>query len=226
MDKKVKINKRAIKEDKFTTFVFLAKDYFIDNWTYFAGGVILVIAAIAAITFVRSNSVKGEQAAIDTYNRAMGELSVRNYQPAVADLRVVIDQYGSSSQAQMALFTLGNTYLEMKNYNEAKVAFEEFLDKYGKDDQYFTASVISGIAAALAGTGDMSAAAAKYREAAEKYPDMELAGDYYLQAMHYYLKSGDMESARSMYAKIAERFVGTAYYTNGQRIASEYKLSL
>lgn len=225
MDKRIKIDRRAIKEDKFTTFVFLAKDYVLNNWTYFVGGIILIIAVIAAVTFVSSSGIKSEQAAIDLYNRAMGELSVRNYQPAVADLKAVIDQYGSSSQARMALFLLGSTYLEMKSYSEAETAFEKFLGKYG-EDRYFTVSAISGIAAALAGTGDMPAAAAKYREAAEKYPDMELAGDYYLKAMHYYLKSGDMESARSMYAKIAERFAGTAYYTNSRRIASEYKLSL
>ncbi len=225
MTKNVKISKREIKEDKFTTFMLLAKDYVLEQWIYVVGAVAAIIIIILGITFYRSSEVKDEAKAAEIASRAMAELSSRNYQTAIVDFKSIVDEYGSTSQAEAALFELGNAYYKARNFTEAKAAYEQFIRKYDQDT-YFTASALAGIAACLAGSGDLGGAADKYREAAEKYPTFELAGDYYTHAMYYYLKSGNRESARVIYAKITKDFPGSRYITESQRIAGEHNLQL
>jgi TolA-binding protein len=155
----------------------------------------------------------------------MGEMRSGNYQLAIVDLKTVIDEYGSSSQAEQASFNLANAYFGVKNYPEAKTAFEDYLSKYGSDI-YFETSAMAGIAASMAGNGDIKDAADKYREIAEKYPDFKLAGEFYLKAMLHYIKSDNLESAKVMYAKISKDFENTRYYQEGTRLAGEYKIKL
>jgi outer membrane protein assembly factor BamD (BamD/ComL family) len=225
MKHNIKITKREIKEDKFTTFVFRAKDFVGDRWTYFAAGLAAVIIVIVGITYIQSRSTAQENNAIDVYNRALSELRMGNYQLSIVDFKTVIDQYGSTSQAKMAAFNLGNAYFAAKNFTEAKAAFEIYLKKHA-DNKFFVTSAMEGIAASLAGMGEYKAAADKYRETAEKYPDFRLAGEYYLRALENYIKADEMESARVMLAKITNDFENTQYYSQGARLAAEHGLRL
>jgi TolA-binding protein len=225
MSKTIKISKREIKEDKFTTFMLLAKDYVMERWVYFVGGVAVVFAAVIIVSFLKSGSAKNEQQAEGVYGRAMSELYNKNYQLAIVDFKTVVDQYGSSSQGEMALFNLANAYLLAKNFPDAKTAFERYLAKYD-GDKYFTTSAIAGIAACLAGTGDVAGAAEKYREAAEKYATFQLAGEYYYQALYYFIKSGNLESAKVVLAKINKEFSSSRFAREGLRLASEHNIVL
>jgi outer membrane protein assembly factor BamD (BamD/ComL family) len=225
MSKTIKISKREIKEDKFTTFVLQAKDYVTEQWVYFAGGAAVLIVAVLIVSFLKSSAVKNEQQAVEIYNRAMGEMAGKNYQLAIVDFKTVVDQYGSTSQGEMALFNLANAYLESKNFSDAKSCYERYLSKYS-DDEFFTTSALAGVAACLAGEGDAAGAAEKYREAAEKYPKFQLAGEYYYQALYYYVKSGNLESAKVMLATINKDFPGSRYAREGPRLASEHNIVL
>lgn len=225
MSKTIKITKREIKEDKFTTFMLQAKDYVMERWVYFVGGLVVVFAAVLIASFLKSGATKNEQVAVETYNRAMSELYSKNYQLAVVDFKTVVDQYGSTSQGEMALFNLGNAYLQSKNFPDARATFERYLAKYD-DDKFFTASAIAGIAACLVGTGDVAGAADKYREAAEKFTDFQLAGEYYYQALYYYVQSGNIESAKVVLTKLNKEFPGTRADRDGLRLASEHNIVL
>jgi outer membrane protein assembly factor BamD (BamD/ComL family) len=220
-----KITKREIKEDKFTTFTLQAKDYVMERWVYFVGGLVVVFAAVLIVSFLRSGTAKNEQQAAEVYNRAMSELYSKNYQLAVVDFKTVVDQYGSTTQGEMALFNLANAYLESKNFPDAQTTFERYLAKYD-DDKYFTASAIAGIAACLAGKGDTAGAAEKYREAAEKYADFQLAGEYYYQALYYYVQSGNLESAKVVLTKLNKEFPGSRADREGLRLATEHNIVL
>jgi TolA-binding protein len=225
MIRNVKISKREMKEDKFTTFMLRTKDYIFEQWIYLAGGAILIIVVIIGITMIRAERIKSEKEAADIYSQAMSELLSRNYQLAIVDFKTIVDQYGSAPVSRQALFNLGNAYFTAKNYTEAITAFETYISKY-KGDKFFITSAMAGIAASLAGNGDFAGAADKYREAAEKYPDFKLAGDYYLKAMTYYIRSGNVESARVIYARLGKDFEDTPYYAQGQLLARENNIGL
>jgi outer membrane protein assembly factor BamD (BamD/ComL family) len=221
----VKITKREIKEDKFTTFVFQAKDYVTERWAYFVGAAAVIVIIIVGISFIRSQNASRTSEAADIYNRALGEYRAANYQLAVVDFKTIMDDYGSTSFGPQATFNLGNAYFAAKNYTEAQSAFENYLEKY-KDDKYFVTSAMAGIAASLAGAGDFKQAADKYREAAEKYPDFKLAGEYYLHALENYVKADEMESAKVILAKLTNDYRDTQYFMMGARLAAEHGLRL
>ncbi len=221
----VKITKREIKEDKFTTFVFQAKDYVYERWAYFVGAAAVIIIVIVGMSLIRSQGTSRTMEAADIYNRALGEYRSANYQLAIVDFKTIMDDYGSTTYGPMAAFNLGNAYFSAKNYAEAKTAFENYLDDY-KGDKYFVTSAMAGIAASLAGTGDYKQAADAYREAAEKYPDFHLSGEYYLHALDNYVKADEMESAKVILAKLTNEYKDTQYYMIGARLAAEHGLRL
>lgn len=221
----VKITKREIKEDKFTTFVFQAKDYVYDRWPYFVGVAAAIVIVIVAVSLIQSQGAARTKEAADIYNRALGEFRSANFQLAIVDFKTIIDDYGSTDYGRLAAFNLGNAYFSAKNFTEAKTAFENYLKGY-KDDKYFVTSAMTGIAASLAGLGQFKDAADKYREAAEKYPDFNLAGEYYLEALDNYVKADEMESAKVILAKLTNDYRDTQYYMRGTRLAAEHGLRL
>lgn len=225
MRQNIKISKREMKEDKFTTFILRAKDYVTENWMYFAGGLAAVIIVVGGISLIQSNRTKQEIQAAEIYNRAMTEYHNGSYQLAITDFKSVVDQYGSTSRAKDAAFNLGNAYFANGSHLEAKEAFENYLAEYS-DNEYFVTSAIAGIAASLAGMGQFQEAADKYREAAEKYEDFKMAGQYYLKAMQYYIKAQQPESAKVIFAKITNEFKDTPVYLDAARLAAEHKINL
>lgn len=225
MKKQIKITKREIKEDKFTTFMLIAKDYATENWRFLVGAVAAVVIIFVAIKLWQSQDVKQEQEAADMFNRGLAQMRGDNFQLAIVDFKKIVDEFGSTTQAEVAAFNLGNAYLGNKNYTEAKAAYEAFLNR-NPQDKFFVTSALAGIAACQVGSGDLAGAADKYREAAEKYPDFEYAGEYFLKAMQCYAKVGNLESARVIYAKMSKDFIGTPYLAEGQRLAGEYNIQL
>lgn len=225
MAKKVKITRREMKEDSFVTFMLQAKDFMLERWVYFAGGLALVVVVVVAFSIIQAENQKNEKAAAQLFSQAMNSYYNRQYQTAIIDLQSVVDNYGSTDIAGKALFNLGNAYFAAKNYPEAIETFENYLRSH-QEDILFVTSAMAGIAASLAGNGELRAAADKYREAAEKYPDFPMAGEYYLKAMKYYIKAGEMESARVIFARLARDYENTAYYAESKRVAGENNISL
>jgi len=225
MRQNVRITKREIKEDKFATFMLVAKDYVVERWTYFAISAAAIIVVVVAFTLIRSSQSSQEGEALQAYNRALSELRSANFQLAIVDFKTVMDQYGSSSLAEPAAFNLGNAHFGASNFAEAKTAFEDYLKRYA-GNKYFVTSAMAGVAASLAGLGETKAAADKFRETAEKYPDFKLAGEYYLKALEYYIKANEMESAKVILAKLTKDFPETRYYMEGARLAAEHGLRL
>lgn len=225
MAKKTRITRREMKEDSFVTFMLQTKDFMLERWVYFLGGLALIVVVIVAFSIIKAEQAKSEKAAADFYSRAMSSYFGRQYQAAIIDFQSIIEKYGSTSSARSALFNLGNTYFAAKNYPEAIATFEQYLEKY-QEDIVFTASAMAGIAASLAGNGDFKGGADKFRETAEKYPEYALAGEYYLRAMKFYIKAGEIESARVIFARLAKDYENSVYYAESQRVAGEHDISL
>ena len=226
MKQNVRLTKKDLKQDKFAAAMLVTKDYVVQNWMYVVGGIVAVFIIIIGVTFMKSEGSKKSGEGAQTYNLAMGEFMNKSYQQAIVGLKVVIDEFGSTTYGEQARFNLGNAYFESRNYTEAQTAFESYLKKYGDKDKYFTTSAMAGIAQCRAALGFPGEAADKFRETAEKYKDFKLAGQYYVNAMDYYIKSGNLESARVIFAKITKDFENTPYYKDAALIAGENNIEL
>ena len=167
MGTKVKITKKQIKQDKFTTFMLQSKDWLSDNWQPVAiGAAVLVIAVVAVVYFVNVQETKGKEAGV-RLSQAVANLNRGNYQEAILELNAIADEYGGRTGG-MALFYLANAHYESRNYDQAIENYQKYIDKYSLDN-LTTSSAIAGIAASLESKQEFLAAGDKYYEAIEYY---------------------------------------------------------
>ena len=205
---KVKLTKKQIKEDKFTTFMLTTKNQVTENWQYFAIGLVVLILAIAAVVFYIDMQSKQEIEASTLYSQGVTEFRQQSYQNALLTLQLVLDQHDGTEPAQQATFLLGDVNLRTKNYPEAIRYFEMYIKKYSNDKLKVAASH-AGIATAYENQGQFQQAADEFVKASSVNEDGPLVGDYYYSAMRNFLEIGDESSAKIQYDKIMEKFEGT-----------------
>jgi TolA-binding protein len=220
MFEKVKLSKRQIKEDKFTTFMLSSKQQLENNWQYFAIAAIVVVLGVVGIIYYFNS--REESAALAANQLAQATMQYRqgNSQVAILTLTDILNKYGSSSFAEQATFLLGKINLETRNYEEAKLHFNSYLDKY-KNDQLNRSAAMAGLAVAMENQGQYADAAAQFEKAAVEYPESALLPELHLGAMRNYLMAGQIEKAREHFDIISEKFEGTETVNNAARLFYE-----
>lgn len=216
MYNKVKLSKRQIKEDKFTTFMLSSREYSRDNWQFFVIGLFVVILmAIGAVYYFDSQSAAKEDAAV-RFSRALLDYRNGNNQVAILSFSKVLEDFAGDEVAEQATFLLGKINLESRNYPEATRYFEMYLTKYPNDSLTRAASV-AGIATTLENQGEYAEAAAKFMVAISDFPEGPQTGDYYMASLRNYLQVGDFESALVQLNEIEEQFKGTGLANRARR---------
>lgn len=220
MQNKVKISKRQLKEDKFTTFMLDSKDRLMDTWQFWVIGLVGVVLVVAAIIYYTSSQSTKAIEASEKYANAVMDYRNGSSQIAILSLTQVVDDYGSTQTAEQATFLLGKISYETKNYAEATRWFESYISKY-KGNKLDRAAAFAGIAACLEEQGSFAEAAAKYEEAATAYPGGPLEGDYLTSAMRNYLLAGDIAKAKAKLDRIEQDFPNTDIAQRAARLFSE-----
>lgn len=208
MQSKVKLTKRQIKEDKFTTFMLNARRRFQQNWQFYAIGIVLVLLIAAAVNWYLSDRQSHQAEAEAKFARAVLDYQAGDNQVALLGFDQLLNEYGSTDVAEQATYLLGNIHLSNKNYEDAIRYFEIYLERY-PDDLLNRAAAQAGIAAAQEDLGNYAEAAEAFARAAEMHPEGPLAADYELGALRNYINAGDLEAAESHYNIIAEKYADT-----------------
>lgn len=224
MQSKVKLSKRQIKEDKFTTFVLTSKQRVIDNWQFLVIGVVVVVLVVAGIVYFVNSRSTWQAEAGQRFAQAMMEYRNGDRQIAVTSFEQVLDDYGSHVVAEEATYMLGSVNFELKNYSEAIRYWEMYLSKY-QEDQLKRAAAQAGIASAYENQGDYTQAAEWFEKAVEGFPEGPLVPDYYFGAMRCYVLAGNMEAARAKLDTIAEQFEGSDIHNRAARYFAEHAYS-
>jgi TolA-binding protein len=220
MQSKVKLTRRQMKEDKFTTFMLTTKDQVSENWQFYVIGLVAIIVLVAAVVWYIDHQSAQASEATTKFSDAMLEYQAGNDQVAILGLSQVIDDYGSSAVAANATYLLANIYLSSRNYGEATRYFQQYLDKY-KDNRLNRASCYAGIAAAYEGQGDYAQAASSYAQAYEEFPGGPLAADHAYGAMRSYIEADDLESADHWLTILKDKFAGSDSTRRAQRLYAE-----
>ncbi len=195
MQSKVKLSKRQIKEDKFTTFMLTSKQQLSDNWQFLVIGIVIVALIIFGIGYYFSSQSDWQVEGSEAFARAVMQYRNGDLQVALSSFEQVLDDYGSHNVAEPAAFLLGRTYFQMNNWSEATAAWEDYLANY-KDNKMNRAAALAGIAAINENQGTYATAAQKYLEAVEEFPNGPLAADYRFGAMRAYLADNQEDLAR------------------------------
>lgn len=205
---KVKLTKRQIKEDKFTTAMLKAKSQLLENWQFYAiGTLVVVLVCFAAVYYVQSKETARTEASA-MYARGLMESRQGNTQVAILSLTEIVEEHGGTSAAQQATFLLGSINFKSRNYPEAIRYYEMYLSKYS-DDKLNRAASQAGIASSYENQGEFAKAATEFDAAIGQWADGPMVALYHQSAMRNYLLAGDIESGRTHLKALQDDFPGS-----------------
>jgi TolA-binding protein len=225
MQSKVKLTKRQVKEDKFTTFMLTSKDKlreeFEDKWQYYVIGLVLVVVVVWAIGWHFSRQSAREVEAAEALSRAMVTYQSGDNQVATLELSQIVENYASSSAAEQATYLLGNLSLTSRSYEEAINYYQTYLDNFS-GDRINRAAAYAGIATAYENQAQNAEAADSFGRAAAEDPQGPLVADYFYGALRNHLAAGNMEQARSLLTRLEDDYPGSDWTRKAQiRIAEK-----
>jgi len=201
-----KLKKRQIKEDKLVTAYFKAQDWLREN-TRLLGyiGIGVVVVALIVVLVVRSERSAEDKASVEL---ARAELLVDQgkNEDAIAVLESLVDRYGGTSAARLALLDLANTYYQQGEFDLAIKYFDQYIKKHSGYDPLLTASAIAGKASCLEAKGQYEEAAKLFVQAAEKNPDGFNAPEYLMNAAFCYEHLQRWNEAEKLYKRILDEY--------------------
>ena len=224
MQSKVKLTKRQVKEDKFTTFMLTSKDRlreeFEEKWQYYVIGLVLVVVVVWAIGWHFGRQSARDIEAAEALSRAMVTYQSGDNQVATLELSQIVDNYASSSAAEQATYLLGNLSLTTRSYEEAIRFYQAYLGNFG-GDQVNRAAAYAGIAAAYEDQAQHAEAAENFGKAAAEDPKGPLVADYYYGALRNYLASDNVDQARSLLTQLEDDYSGSDWTRKAQILFAE-----
>jgi len=220
MQNKVKLTKRQIKEDKFTTFMLESKQKFLDNWQFYVIGIVGFILVIAAIGYYVNSQADKEEESAYKFARALLDYRNGNNQIAILSLNQIVDDYSGTTVAKEATFMLGQVNFENRNYAEAIRFFEKYSREYSSD-KYYLAAALAGVAASYENQGNYAEAGQKFADACDAFQDGPMYADYLLGAVRNFVKADNFENAQARLDIILDKFKGTATAIKAERMFYE-----
>lgn len=224
MQSKVKLNKRQIKEDKFTTFMLESKDQLQEHWQKVVVGLLAVIVLVVAVSYYFGSASQKEDQAAVRFANAMLDYQRGDNDVAVLGFTEIIDSYSGTQAAEDAMYMIGNLNFLQRKYDEAGRYFEMYLAEY-KGDRFRRAAAQAGLAAIGEEQGSPAEAATLFEQAIAEDPDGPMAAEYHLSAVRNYLTAENMDKAREHLTVLEEKFEGSTYTRRAQLIISEKGLA-
>jgi TolA-binding protein len=166
---RARLAKEEVREDEFLTWVYRAVDYVEKNYPKFIAGVGAVALAGLVAWFVKSNSEKEAQAAVDAVGQVQVQLMQGNTRSAIQQAERVVAEYAGKPAAASAQLLLASAYFNEGRYDESAATFQAYLDRYSSEGPQGYGAW-AGLAACLEQKGDFSGAARKYLAYADASP--------------------------------------------------------
>lgn len=210
LQKKKKLSKKEIKEDKLINFYKSSVDFFekYQSKIFIYAGVVVVVAA-AIYFYLNQKNVNDEKAGLEL-SRIMTLYDKGSYLEAIEGiqgtniigLKNLVTEYGGTENGETAKIYLANCYSFLSNYEEA---FKYYEDYDGSID-YFKAASLAGQASYYAMKGDYDKASNLYLDASKQSQVNSQNPDYLLNAGIYLLKIGEKDEAKILFNKIKDDY--------------------
>jgi len=216
LQKKKKLSKKEIKEDKLISFYNSSRNFIEDNkskiLTY--GGVLVLVAAIVYF-YTNQKAEENEKAGLELsrvmtlYDQGLYLEAMEGKQGSnIIGLNRIVEQYEGTENGEMAKIYLANCYSFLGNYEDAF----KFYDDYSGSIDYFKAAALAGQGGYYAMKEDFEKAANLYLRASKISKLNSQNPDYMLNAGIYFLKIGDEEEAKILFNKIKEDYSSSLAY--------------
>ncbi len=210
LQKKKKLSKKELKEDKLVTFINKSTNFFEDYKNkVFTYGAIAVVA-IAAVYFYINQKTEDNLKAGTELSRVLPLYEQGSYLEAIEGrqgtniigLKRIIEEYGSTENGETAKIYLANAYSYLGNEEEAIKYYED----YGGSIDYLKAAALAGRAGYYASLGEYEKAADMYLSAAKTSKLNAENPNYLLNAGIYYLEIGNMEEAEALFNQVKDDY--------------------
>jgi tetratricopeptide (TPR) repeat protein len=213
LQKKKKLSKKEIKEDKLITYFYSAENFFTKykNKILPYTGVVL-IAVVAVYFYLNQKAENNEKAGIEL-SRIMSIFNQGSYLEAIEGkqgtniigLKRLVEEYSGTENGETAKIYLANCYAYLGNYDEAIKYYED----YSGNIDYFKAASLAGRAGYYASKNNYEKAADLYLEASKLTEINSQNPDYLLNAGIYYMKLGNKEEAKILFNRIKEDYTSS-----------------
>jgi len=210
LQKKKKLSKKEIKEDKLINFYKSSVDFFEKYQSkifIYAGVLVVVVAAI--YFYLNQKNVNDEKAGLEL-SRIMTIYDKGSYLEAIEGiqgtniigLKNLVAEYGGTENGETAKIYLANCYSFLSNYDEAF----KYYDDYNGSIDYFKAASLAGQAGYYAMKGDYDKASNLYLKASKQSQVNSQNPDYILNAGICFMKIGEKDEAKILFNKIKDDY--------------------
>lgn len=210
LQKKKKLSKKEIKEDKLINFYKSSVNFFENykNKVFTYSGVLVLVAAV--VYFYLNQKSENDQKAGLELSRIMALYDQSLYLEAIEGrqgtniigLKRLVEEYGGTENGETAKIYLANSYAFLGNYDEAI----KFYEDYSGSIDYFEAASLAGQAGYNATKGNYEKAADLYLRASKQSKINSQNPDYMLNAGIYLLKTGEKDESKILFNKIKEEY--------------------
>jgi len=210
LQKKKKLSRREIKEDKLVSTYYKAYSFYEENKSrilLYAGALVILVAAI--IFYINNKKESNEQAGL-MLSRVMSIYDSGSYLEAiegrqgsnVVGLKKIVEEYGNTENGEIAKIYLANSYDMLGKFDEAYKYYED----YSGDNEIFKATALAGQAGYFDYKKEYEKAGDLYKQASHIFEENGLNPDYMLKAAINYIEGGNKEEAKDLLETIKKDF--------------------
>lgn len=204
--------------DPVTVTLHRIAGFFVTYWKPVVSGVVAVLVVVAAISGYFYFQNRTENAAATLFTKAMDQYSTvlsRNgsaeeYREVKRDFEYILENYGKTKVAQMALVQYAGACYRSGELEEAVAHYEKALSRMPKSHKFREMAVI-GLAYAYEGLNDHGNAI-KHFEAIAADPEAATRDQALFKLGQLYADAGEPEKSREAFAKIVATHTDSIYF--------------
>ncbi|PKL83466.1 MAG: hypothetical protein CVV24_04970 [Ignavibacteriae bacterium HGW-Ignavibacteriae-3] len=221
LERKKKITKKQIKEDKLVTVYYEVQKFVSEFQTRILIGVAVVALVTVAVILYGNKTTNDNKKAAGLLAKVIPLYEATSFKDAIEGqpssgaigLKSIVDQYGNTENGETAKIYLGNSYLMIGNFDEAYKCF----DAYSGKNRLFKATALAAKAGILENRNDMEKAADLYKDAAMITKNDPANAEYLLRAGIIMLKSGRKDEAKSLFGIIKKDYKTSAAFSEADK---------
>lgn len=230
LERKKKLGKKQIKEDKLVSFYSKSLEYFEDYRNQIFIGAAAVVVIVAAIVYFSNQAQMTELEASAELAKVSNVYHSGNFQRAIdgapqnntPSLKTIADNYSGSESGEIARVYLADSYFYLGEYDKALEQYED----YSGDLPLYKAAATAGIGACYEAKGEPEKAGEYYRDAAFIYEQNPQNSEYLLDASINFIEANDYEEAENLLNTLKEKYGTSDEAAKADRYLAQIRLSM